>query len=277
MGSVMLSMAEPVTSSMAKSAANAYITMHPECGIYGVAFVNTVSDTNQAHTVLWHQIRYASEDPRTNPSAIPTGSIFIAAVTEIEPILYVDANLLNLSSDDELYITLANDVRQKLRDKGLYEEDPTPPPSPFYPTLCVKITLFDPINYRIEYEYELDMEYVATNYNIVALSAVPENCSLTGFNGYIWPIGINSNWPTDHLALYGATNLSNPDWTYITYLDAPSYDEYWPQNFHMPPIYSNLKTKFSTDDNTHMREMLKWYMSCGYKFFKIIMSEEKIK
>ena len=69
--------AESVTPEMAKAAANAWVLRNEHFGAGREAVtVRTVCDTNKAQTVLWHQV-----------SMTGGGCVFVAPVTEIEPIM----------------------------------------------------------------------------------------------------------------------------------------------------------------------------------------------
>ena len=104
--------ADKVTSEMAMAAANAWAARNAAFGAGGVATnVVSVSDTNAAQTVLWHQVSMSGG-----------GCLIVAPVTEIEPVVAA----LEEDPSGELPAThplrgiLAGDIRKRLRFLGLY-------------------------------------------------------------------------------------------------------------------------------------------------------------
>ena len=106
--------AESVTPEMAKAAANAWVLRNEHFGAGREAVtVRTVCDTNKAQTVLWHQV-----------SMTGNGCVFVAPVTEIEPIMVaLDSDPGELPKKHPLLGILSFDVRERLRFLGLYQED----------------------------------------------------------------------------------------------------------------------------------------------------------
>ncbi len=106
--------AESVTPEMAKAAANAWVLRNEHFGAGREAVtVRTVCDTNKAQTVLWHQV-----------SMTGGGCVFVAPVTEIEPIMVaLDSDPGELPKKHPLPAILSSDMRERLRFLGLYQED----------------------------------------------------------------------------------------------------------------------------------------------------------
>ena len=106
--------AESVTPEMAKAAANAWVLRNEHFGAGREAVaVRTVCDTNKAQTVLWHQVSMTGD-----------GCVFVAPVTEIEPIMVaLDSDPGELPKRHPLVGILSVDVRERLRFLGLYQED----------------------------------------------------------------------------------------------------------------------------------------------------------
>lgn len=107
--------AESVTPEMAKAAANAWVLRNEHFGAGREAVtVRTVCDTNKAQTVLWHQVSMTGD-----------GCVFVAPVTEIEPVMVaLDGDPGELPLAHPLRGILSADMRGRLRFLGLYEEDP---------------------------------------------------------------------------------------------------------------------------------------------------------
>lgn len=106
--------AESVTPEMAKTAANAWVLRNEHFGAGREAVaVRTVCDTNKAQTVLWHQVSMTGD-----------GCVFVAPVTEIEPIIVaLDSDPGELPKAHPLLGILSADIRRRLRFLGLYKED----------------------------------------------------------------------------------------------------------------------------------------------------------
>ena len=100
-----------VTPEMAMTAANAWVARNAAFGAGGVA-TNVVSetDTNAAHTVLWHQVSMSGG-----------GCLFVAPVTEIEPVIAaLEEDPGELPAAHPLRGILAGDIRKRLRFLGIY-------------------------------------------------------------------------------------------------------------------------------------------------------------
>ncbi|MBO7685150.1 MAG: C10 family peptidase, partial [Kiritimatiellae bacterium] len=95
----------PVTTDMAMAAANAWAARNAAFGAGGVATnVVSVSDTNAAQTVLWHQVSMSGG-----------GCLIVAPVTEIEPVVAALEDNPELSAAHPLRGILAGDIRKRLR------------------------------------------------------------------------------------------------------------------------------------------------------------------
>ena len=103
-----------VSPGMAMTAANAWAARNAAFGAGASAqSVITVSDTNAAHTVLWHQV-----------SMTGGGCVVVAPVTEIEPVVAaLEEDPGELPAAHPLRGILAGDMRRRLRFLGLYPED----------------------------------------------------------------------------------------------------------------------------------------------------------
>ena len=103
-----------VTTNMAMTAANAWAARNAAFGAGGVATnVVSVSDTNAAQTVLWHQVSMSNG-----------GCLIVAPVTEIEPVLAaLEDDPGELPAAHPLRALLTADVRSRLRFLKRYVED----------------------------------------------------------------------------------------------------------------------------------------------------------
>ena len=103
--------ADKVTSEMAMAAANAWAARNAAFGAGGVATnVVSVSDTNAAQTVLWHQVSMSGG-----------GCLIVAPVTEIEPVVAaLEEEPVEFPAAHPLRGILAGDMRRRLRFLGLY-------------------------------------------------------------------------------------------------------------------------------------------------------------
>lgn len=98
----------PVTTDMAMAAANAWAARNAAFGAGGVATnVVSVSDTNAAQTVLWHQVSMSGG-----------GCLIVAPVTEIEPVVAALEDNPELPAAHPLRGILAGDIRKRLRFLG---------------------------------------------------------------------------------------------------------------------------------------------------------------
>ena len=106
----------PVTTDMAMAAANAWAARNAAFGAGGTAqSVITVRDTNTAETVLWHQVSMSGG-----------GCLFVAPVTEVEPVLAaLEKDPGELPAAHPLRGILAGDIRKRLRFLGLYPASPS--------------------------------------------------------------------------------------------------------------------------------------------------------
>jgi len=109
--------AAEVTPDMAMAAADAWAERNAKFGTGNNATnVIKVCDTNAAQTILWHQVSMAGG-----------GSLVIAPVTEIEPVIVaLDNDPGELPAAHPLRAILMCDIRKRLRFLKLYEEDPPP-------------------------------------------------------------------------------------------------------------------------------------------------------
>ena len=102
-----------VTLWEAMMAANSWAARNAAFGAGSVATnVVTVCDTNQAQTVLWHQVSMSGG-----------GCLIMAPVTEIEPVIAaLEENPGELQAAHPLRAILAGDIRKRLRFLGLYPD-----------------------------------------------------------------------------------------------------------------------------------------------------------
>ena len=114
-----------VSTEMAVSAANAWVLRNESFGAGRTATgrVVTVCDTNDARTVLWHQVSMSGD-----------GCLIMAPVTDIEPVVIALDNDVNerfgeLPAEHPLRTMLVRDMRMRLRLLGLYQEDRPKGPS----------------------------------------------------------------------------------------------------------------------------------------------------
>lgn len=107
--------AEAVSPEMAMAAANAWVLRNGKFGAGRAATgqVITVRDTNEAATVLWHQVSMSGD-----------GCVIVAPATEIEPVVVaLDNDPGELPAAHPLRGILTKDMRDRLRLLGLYPEE----------------------------------------------------------------------------------------------------------------------------------------------------------